>query len=267
MVVAASFNVFKYLTDFQKWDDLGDFFRFDSDLSVVGLQEINFHFEPPEGWKIFQPRDFSAGKDPVLWRVDTWRLLHKDSVLLSNRIETLEHVWPARYGNCVVLEKRYVAGQRLIHINAHLNADIGDDREQPGLPNGTVQQKEHLRGLHRIIRLANNLYSEYKCPVIFTGDLNVDYSMDKLQQHPEFPYVNFTAAGFHSVWELGEQSTRTAKPLTGRTIDYGYGRHVHWIDVRTPDTWGPDDPIESDHLPVYMRFRPQYFRALLGIFL
>lgn len=263
MTVAATFNVFKHLTSYQKWDDLGDFFRFDSRLSIVGLQEINFDYAPPPGWRIYQPGDYQSRKDPVLWKAETWRVLHRDSVLLSNRIED-PRVWPARYGNCVVLEKRGVLGQRLITINTHLNADV-ERKDCPGVPNGEVQQLEHLRGLRRINRLANSLYTEYKCPVLILGDLNVDYGADKKQQDPKFPYVQFANNKFHSVWELGEQSTRTAKPIKGRTIDYGYGRHVRWIDVRTPDAWGPDDAIESDHLPVFMEFRPQYIRAWWGV--
>lgn len=263
MTVAASFNIWKHITDEQKQDDLNDLFNHDDRLSIVGLQEINWHLTVPNGWDVYQPTDWQASKDPILWKTSVWRAIVKDSTLLSNRVVGDKYTYPARYGNWAVYESVKSPDRRLIHINMHLNANVTSP-ENRGLPNGEVQQLEHMRSLYELMRLANNLYSLYPCPILLTGDLNVDYGNDKREQHPEFPYSIFTGHGFHSVWELGEQSTRSANPTGGGTIDYGYGRHVRWVSVTTPDRWTWLDPIESDHLPVFMDFRPQYLRAWSG---
>ena len=255
-MLGATFNIYKRLSKAQKQDDMGDFFAFDPDLVFAGLQEINFDFVPPVGWDKWQPEGTEQRKDVVVWKTRTFRAVGLGSLLVSERLELEDRVFPARYANWAVLQ-RLSDGNKIAVISAHLNSDVGVG----GTPNGTPQQTEHYNGIIKIIDLGDSLTKMHDCPVVLAADLNVDYSGDKLKSHEQMPYYNFSRAGYQCVWELGEMSTRTGNPYDGVTIDYGYARDVEFQSVRCPITWSPTDPVESDHLPVYFQFRPKWWAA------
>lgn len=253
-IIGASFNIYKHTPDSEAVQEVANLQNRYPNLSFAGLQEIDWDIttEKINGWDFYQGEGY-ARKDPIIWNTDDWDVIAEGhNILCERRITESGSVLPERNAVWVILEG--VAG-RLAVVNCHLHADV---EGSPGVPNDTIQQADHFISLKTLVEIANSASALYECPVVVTGDLNVDYSSDKRVGHIEFPYRQFTKYGYKAVWELGEQPTRTNDPYGSRTIDYAYGRGVTFSRVRTPNQWDAATPINSDHLPVVFDFTLDY---------
>lgn len=251
-IIGASFNIYKHTPDAEAVIEIARLQDRYPNLTFAGLQEIDWDIttEKINGWDFYQGEGY-ARKDPIIWNPDDWPIVVTEGHKILNErfIKDDGSVLPERNAVWVVLEGPL---GRIAIINVHLHSDV----EGPaGIPNGTIQQELHFESLKGLIEVADSLELLYECPVVVTGDFNVDYSADKEHNTYYFPYRQMVVRNdFDCVWELGEQPTRTNDPYGSRTIDYAYGRGVQFTRVRTPNKWDDNTPINSDHLPVIFDF-------------
>ena len=257
----ATFNIYRHLVEGRRLEDLRDLMA-TPDLDIAGLQEIAWPLADhlPEDWDFWQPDDAAARKDPLVWRRDRWTRLDSGSRLAGERVEDERGTTPDRYVNWVVLG-HLSTGEVLAVANIHANAGV----EEVGRPKPLPRTQEHTDTVTGAIIVLDDVAATWQCPCVLVGDLNVDYGADKSIRDPRFPYSLLTSAGFECVWELGERSTRSRLPGTGRTIDHVWARgsattEVVFTAVQTPLRWGSwaRGDVESDHLPVIadLEFRP-----------
>lgn len=242
----ASFNIYKHLSDKRTLRDFRQLLKTEG-LDVAGLQEIDWTIdaELPKVWKRHQSESNWARKDPIVWNADSVTMVEIGEEQIADPVPEGDKITPKRGAT-------WVAFEEFIHINFHLNADV---EGKPGHPKDNDRPEENYQAIRKVIDLADELQAEHKRPVVLSADFNVDYSADKKVKHRLFPYVNLTRAKFVCCWEDDvEESTRTANPRTGRTIDHLWvrGTDTHTAKfkrTRTPNQW-PTGPIGSDHLPV-----------------
>lgn len=243
----ASFNIYKNLTDKTALRQMLTLLKIKR-LDVVGLQEIDWTIEAhdlPAGWDAHQMPRRWHGKDPIVW----------DRRIGEVAVGGEEIVDSVREGGRITPRRgvTWVVFRDFIVVNLHLNADV---EARPGHPKSNDRPQANYEAMMKTVAIADLLQERYDKPLLITGDFNVDYGADKRVQHPLFPYVNLTRAGFRCCWDgFKEQSTRRRHPIKGRTIDHVWARgtKTHKVKFRrthTPNEWASGRRIASDHLPV-----------------
>lgn len=205
----------------------------------------------------YMPEPAMEGATPILYRSWKFDLRAEGSKRVADRTfvgragagpTTL----PANYLNYVKLRERRT-GRAVWVLNSHAVASVQDDAGRPNenYPRRLALYRHHMRVLKAMV-------SRLKGPhvsVFITGDLNVNYRVDRVVQARLFPYAKMRQVHVHASYEalgLPQTGTHVRGPgQDGRLIDY-----VYFLPRRvlTPLSQRILRGYSSDHRPVLVEF-------------
>ncbi|MBB5874373.1 hypothetical protein F4553_007807 [Allocatelliglobosispora scoriae] len=215
---AGSLNIYNGLTQAEFVHDLN---LIASKADLIGLNEVGNRkaflqdWAADNGWWLYSPGSTNQAGEALIAKKSMFDVLDKGSIFVCDTNGPGE-VPPARYNNWVKYRHK-ATGRNVIHLNAHAVAGIDDNGRPENLPRTDCAEKQ----FQGIKNLAVSKKDEGQ--VIFSGDLNVDFSADRAYGYAKFPWKVFEAnelPNLRSSFNLyGEKGTGTHG---SRHIDYIY---------------------------------------------